>query len=383
MSSPTAALLWAACRREPLADEVNDAIAQGADLGLAADIAVVERVSPLLWRALQRAGVPTDGQPWATSLQQDAARCHAQSRLTLPRVGALALAPLLEAGLEALVIKGGAVAGRYPDLALRPMDDIDLILPPDQIESAVAALKTTGWIRYVSPARRPHEVDMTHPALPGLPIDLHRGLATWRSRANRLTSEQLWAARQKTTLHGVSAFVLPPEPELVMLAAHAAKPFHTFSRLVWTVDIAVVVADAEANGGLDWDHVARVADAAKCRTALAVALTQAARLGAASPKELRHIGGGAGRAAALAPVLSLDWPLVKRDRQIRADLRYALVDERRARFTLMLGEIFSKDAREAPRRAAVVTRRRVRRSWQRLRGRSVHAGEKVGDLREP
>ncbi len=383
MSSPTAALLWAACRLEPSADEVTDAIAHGADLHFAAELALVERVSPLLWRAVRLAGVETDGQAWATTLQQDAARCHAQSRLTLPRFGALALAPLAEAGLEALVIKGGAVAGRYPDLALRPMDDIDLILPPSQIEPAVDALKTTGWVRYESPARRQHEVDLTHPALPGLPIDLHRGLSTWRSRANRLTSEGLWAARQATTLHGTPAFVLAPAPELVMLAAHAAKPFHIFNRLLWSVDIAVVVADAEAHGGLDWDEVARIADTAKCRTALAVALTQAARLGVRSPDELRHIGGGAGRAAALAPVLSADWPVLKRDRQVRADLRYALVDERRARFTLMLGEIFSKEVRDAPRRTVVVVRRRVRRSWQRLRGRSVDAGQQIGDLRQP
>jgi hypothetical protein len=367
VSSPTAALLWAACRREPSAGEVTDAITRGADLDLAAEIAVVERVSPLLWRALRHAGVETNGQGWATVLSQDAARCRAQSRLTLPRMATLALGPLADAGLEALVIKGGAVAGRYPDTALRPMDDIDLILPPDQIEPAVDTLTQTGWVRYVAPARRRHEVDLMHPALPGLPIDLHRGLSTWRSRANRLTSEQLWAQRQKTTLHGVGAFVLPPEPELVMLAAHAAKPFHIFARLVWTADIAMVVAAAEPRGGIDWDQVQRLADATKCRTAVAVALSQAEFLGVQSPAVLRRIEGRA-RQSALKPVLSPEWPVEKGDRHIRSEIQYALVDDRLARATLVVSEILSKRVRDVPRRAAVLAHRRVRRTWRSLRG---------------
>ncbi len=366
MSSQTAALLWAACRIEPAPKDVATAIDAGADLDLAADIAVAERVSPLLWRALRAANVATGPAQWAATLEGDERRCYARSRLALPQLGPLALAPLGDAGLEALVIKGAALVGRYPDPALRPMDDLDLVLPPDHIEAAVRALEAAGWTRQPSTVAR-HEVNLTHSALPGFPIDLHRGLATWRTRANRLGSDQLWAARRPTTMCGAPSYVLPPELELVMLAAHAAKPFHTFDRLIWTVDVGVVVDHAEHAGGLDWDRVARLADETRCRTAVAVALEQATRLGVTSPAPLRRVAVSPARAAALAPVLSADWPVGKRGGEVRTTLRYALVDERRARFTLVVSEVLGKRARHAPLRAARLLRRRTRRAWRRMR----------------
>jgi hypothetical protein len=384
--NPTAALLWAACRREPSPAEVLAAVDAGADLNEAADIALVQRVSPLLWRALEQAGIAADGERWVDVLQNDFGRCHAQSRLMLPRIGPLALQPLADAGHPALVMKGGALASRYPDPGLRPMDDIDLVLPPEQIKPAVGALGGAGWTPL--PERRPHEIDLTHPALPGLPIDLHRDLAFWRSRANRLTSDQLWAARRNTTLYGAPAFDLPPEIEIVMLAAHAAKPFHVFARLLWTVDIAMVVTDAEQRDGVDWDGVGRIAYEARCPTAVAVALAQAQRLGVASPEELRRVSGGRERRAAIAPVLSADWPVMRRDSAIRMSLRYALVDERRAQATLVLSDVIGRQGPAASvKLAAILGGRLIRRSWRIATGRSrapLEPGrEKPRDLVKP
>ncbi len=387
MPDPTASLLWAACRRTPALDEITDSLSRGANLDLAAEIALGQRVSPLLWRALNAAGVAGDGQRWAAQLEKDSARCHAQSRLSLPRIGALALTPLAEAGHAPLVIKGASLASRYPDPALRPMDDVDLVLPPDQVEPAITALVAAGWVRLPTPERRPHEVDLTHPSLPGLPIDLHRSLAWWRTRANQLTSDQLWAAREPVTLYGAGVFGLPTELELVMLAAHAAKPFHVFGRLLWSADIAMVISGAEATGGIDWDEVARLADEARCPTALAVALTQAEHLGASSPPALRRVRGGRERLAALAPVLSADWPVETRGSAVRMSLRYVLVDERRAQFTLLVSDILGKEgAVKAVRRGAVLSGRLARRAWRHLpsRSRPLERGrEKSGDLVQP
>src|SRR5690349_10944446 len=110
MAHPTAALFWAACRPTPSPDDVRAAVARGADLDAAANLAVAQRVSPLLWRGLGVAGEADASTEWGATLERDAKRCHAQSRLVLPRVGQLALSPLTAAGLEPLVIKGGALA---------------------------------------------------------------------------------------------------------------------------------------------------------------------------------------------------------------------------------------------------------------------------------
>jgi hypothetical protein len=353
VTNRTAELLWAACRPSPSLDGVAAAIAHGADLDVAADLSIVQRVSPLLWRALCQAGITPTDEPWSQRLADDTQRCRAQGKMLLPQIGRLALAPLAEAGIEPLVIKGAAIAPRYPDVGLRPMDDVDVIISHHQADAALRTLNDCGWVTHTPPNRRQFEVDVTHKSLPGLHIDLHRGLDSWRTRANRLTSEALWASRTPATLYGAPAYVLPREIELISLAAHAAKPYHGFDRLIWIVDITVAT-QAE----LDWDRVAFLAHDTHCRTALAVALTLAARMGAESPEELRHIDGA--RTSALSDVLSPDWPTISRDGHVRAALRYALVDDRRTRATLLVSELFDKNVWEVPRRAARVMRRRLK-----------------------
>jgi hypothetical protein len=342
---------------------VRAAVAAGADLDAAASLAVAQRVSPLLWRGLEAAGVAHPTTQWGAELKPHPARCPAHSRLVLPRVGALAFTPLVAAGLEPLVIKGGALAHRYPDPGLRPMDDIDLVLPTHQIETATAALVGAGWTLHETPKRQKHEEQFTHPALPGLHVDLHRSLGTWRNRSNRLTTDGLWAQRQATTLFDAPAFVLPPALEFVMLAAHAGKPWHTFDRLIWIVDLAVV-----AHEGLDWDAVARIAAEASCTTAVAVGLAQAAHLGLDSPAELRRID-GAWRRHALKPLLSDDWPAMSHSREQRATVRNALVDDRATRALLLVNELTSRTLWSAPRRAYWLTRRTLRQKTERRRER--------------
>lgn len=48
---------------------------------------------------------------------------------------------LHSAGIEAVLVKGWAIAHRYPDRGLRPYGDIDLCIRPDQFDAACAVLK--------------------------------------------------------------------------------------------------------------------------------------------------------------------------------------------------------------------------------------------------
>src|SRR5581483_6622361 len=52
VDAATASLLWAACRPVPDADGVRQALDAGADLASASQLALSQRVAPLLWRAL-------------------------------------------------------------------------------------------------------------------------------------------------------------------------------------------------------------------------------------------------------------------------------------------------------------------------------------------
>jgi hypothetical protein len=371
----TARLLWAACRPAPDTEQVRAAVASGADLARATEVALVQRISPLVWRALRLADGASEDEPWADDLRRDAARCRAHAVLVLPQIGEAALGPLAAAGLTPLVFKGAALVARYPEPGLRPMDDVDFVLPPEQVDAAVATLEHAGWRTVPVRESTHHEVILTHEALPGLPVELHRALATWRERSNYLTTLDLWRWRREGTVCGEPAFVLPVEEEIVALAAHAAKPFHVFDRLIWAVDIAVVIGAAEADGGgIDWQRVGDLAAVGSCRTGLAVALSQAHRLGAESPADLRRCPAKRARARALDPVLSLEWPLLERRASVRRGLRFALTDDWRQRLTLFVGQVIRYGPGAAPRNALGLTTRGVRR-WWRLR-REAHRQER-------
>ncbi|HWW54747.1 MAG TPA: nucleotidyltransferase family protein [Acidimicrobiales bacterium] len=370
METATAALLWAACRPEPDLEVVDAALSAGADLQRAAELAVAQRVSPLLWRALGQAGVAGrhEGEGWAELLRADAMRSQAHALLILPELAPRVLVPLAQAGLTPLVYKGAALVDRYPAPGLRPMDDVDLILPREEVDAAVAVLQRVGW-RIVPPVpgSHHHEAILVHDAVPGLPIELHRALSNWRERSNRLTALDMWRWRSPGRVFDQPVYVLPLEEEVVAVAAHAAKPFHVFDRLIWAVDIAVIIEDAARRSRhIDWDRVGDLSQRARCRTGLAVALSQAERLGASSPDWLRDCPAVHARRRALVPLLAPEWPVVERSWGTRTRLRYALVDDWRQRVTLLAAQLLEDGAVGVPRNAVHLGSLGVNR-WLQLR----------------
>jgi hypothetical protein len=362
----TAQLLWEAGRVQPRAAAVHDALAAGAEPVTAVRHAGAHGLGPLLWRALGLAGRRDWLGPAHLDLANQAALRHHEALLLLPHAVSTAVRPLLDARLEPVVFKGPTLAGRYPEPGLRAMGDLDLLLPPQDHQRALAALQRAGWV-VVRPAdRRHYESALVHPAVPGLPLELHRGLDVWYERSNRLPAGELWRRRIPIDCLGTPAFGLPPEEEVVALAAHAGKPYHCFERLIWSVDIAVVVDSARASGTeVDWCRVAPLADTWRCRTVLAVALTHAGRLGQTVPSELSRLAGSRIRLAALAPLLEHRWPLIEHDDGLRNRLRYALVDDwprRLALFGSSPGPV--TPARRWPGELARVSGLAVRRTWQ-------------------
>lgn len=328
------------------------------------------RVSGLLWRAIEPWGPPQGDA--VESLLHDVQRCRAQAAILGPRLAEHLFGPLAASGVEAVAFKGATLRDRYPDPALRPMDDVDLLLPQSRHREALAALGRAGW-RVLPQADPDHETVLAHPSLPGLPLELHSRMAAPEQAGTRLDLERLWTTRQEAPVAGTPGFVLAPEAELVCLAAHAAKPFHTFDRMIWSVDAAVVAAGLEAP---DWEGVEAAAADACCRSALAVALTHAGRLGADSPAALRRVHARGARRNALAPLLGEDWPVIEADPGLRNRLAFALIDDRRLRAMRALRDVTAMGPLHAPGRAATIARRLARRWWS-LRGRGPQSGGRI------
>jgi hypothetical protein len=56
------------------------------------------------------------------------------------------LAALTEAGLLTILLKGAALAYTlYPDPALRPMSDLDLLIHPQDLKQAVQVIQSMGY----------------------------------------------------------------------------------------------------------------------------------------------------------------------------------------------------------------------------------------------
>jgi len=330
-------LLWAVARPTSDPDVVRRlAGTDGGGTDLSATIAAARRhrLVPLLWRALLAAGCDRHARPWGDELAAEAHVRRTEALVLFPHALSLAVAPLTAIGLEPILFKGPALSARYPEPGLRPMVDIDLLLAARDRRPAVAALRSAGWRTVDRPGRTHYDTALRHPDVPSLGLEVHHRLDLWYERSNRLRLEALWESRVPLCCMGTDVFGLAIEEELVALAAHAGKPYHCFGQLIWVTDL-VVAASASA-GGVDWDRVDRLATAWRCRTVLAVALSQAARLGLDAPHHVREPRASSVRRAALAPLLDERWPVTEISAGLRTRLRYALVDRWTRRAVLFI-----------------------------------------------
>lgn len=333
---PTARLLWEACRPDTDPDSVRRALDGGAAMHLAVSAAQEHRISPLLWRALDAAGALDALGADRAALKATADAFAMEALLLIPRAMELAAGPLTGAALEPVVFKGPAVAARYPRPGLRPMEDIDLLLPRADHARALAALAAAGWTVVRAAAGEQYDTVLTHPEVPSLFLELHFGLETASQRVTALDPVTLWGRRQPAVVAGTPAFVLPQDEEVVVLAAHAGKPHHGFVRLLWIADIAMIVRAAAADGNpVDWHRVRAVATTTHCVTVVGAALAMARRIGVDVPSGLFPLPARGWRGAAMRQLLAQSWPLTHLELP-GYQLNYALADDPLQRLKILL-----------------------------------------------
>ena len=257
-------LLWEACRRRPDVEAIHRALADDPDPSVVVPAAIAHGMGPMLWRALGAAAAGGVMGFLGEQLDHEVRVRRLEAELLLPRAVAQAVAPLTDAGLEPIVLKGPSLAARYPEPWLRSMEDIDLFLPRRQHGAALRALRQAGWQVERAGAYDRYDVLLRHPDVPVLALELHYGLEAWYKAVTTIDAEALWSRRVQIDCMGTPAFGLPPEDELVTLAQHAGKPFHSFRRLIWIVDLGVVVGDlADRDKAVDWDAVGALARAVR------------------------------------------------------------------------------------------------------------------------
>jgi hypothetical protein len=213
------------------------------------------RLLPLVWSNLRRHGEIVGGL---------AARYRAAGEANRRLLDQLAgLLPVLGgAGVPTVLLKGAAlVLGAYPDPGLRPMSDLDVLVPVDRVRDAVRALGAQGWAPEApltaAALRLTHSLPFRRPG--HAPLDLHWHV--FEECCAPADDESLWAASRPAAVDGVPTRVPAPEDQLLHVAVHGEKWVHV-PGIRWIADAVVLVRA----GGVRWERL--VAEAIRRRFVL-------------------------------------------------------------------------------------------------------------------
>jgi len=247
-----------------------------------------------------------DVPSWVADRLQEQSEVNARFALA-QAAQTIALAKLFgQEGIPAIVLKGSILALRaYGNLGLRQHGDVDLLVPPPDIDRAVDLLVRNGYelvLRYTTDdpacsayreiatdlrsgrgrrASDPSDLDPGHSRLRRTwaaflelgnelsfgsaehgSVDLH-----WKAfRNDRFFPVEVWSNRARWPFHGVELGVLSAEAEVIYLAAHGAG--HGWLHLKWLVDLPYFISRA----GPDLDEVRRMAGDSGLETLVTSAL---------------------------------------------------------------------------------------------------------------
>ena len=179
-------------------------------------------------------------------------------------------------GIFAIPYKGPLIAAQaYGDVALREYDDLDIILAQRDLPKACEVMLGLGyrakfpWILPAHTSLVPGEYNFRNESQQIL-LELHTEL-TLRHFPVALNVNDFGERLVPVALSGHDIVTFSPEDALPALCIHGAKDF--WERLSWIADISELI---RAHPRLDWDHVARRAEAWKSQRMLRIGLALAA-----------------------------------------------------------------------------------------------------------
>lgn len=218
--------------------------------------AVEERVAPLLYTVLgEEAFVP----PAVRQQLREAYLALARHNLFLFNELQQALAALNNAGIDVLVLKGGALAETvYGNIAVRPLLDFDLLVRRERAVEAIDALNALGYERatiepHVGIAlRHENEVLMYKQGQIEVRMELHWSLFDSPHYQDRLPMEWFWESATTGSVAGRQTPVLGAEAQLLHLCGHLML-HHRGDELLWLHDIAELLYAYE--GRITWSQV--------------------------------------------------------------------------------------------------------------------------------
>jgi len=146
--------------------------------------------------------------------------------------------------IDPIVLKGaGLVAGCYRDAGVRPMGDVDVLVPQERARAAAGALERDGW-------RPDHPVDgdalvLRHSVLfrrGDSQCDLHWGLFAESSDGGLI--ERCGDRSTRAVLDGRAVRILCPADQLLQVVVQGVRAFET-TAVRWIPDALALLRSAE------------------------------------------------------------------------------------------------------------------------------------------
>jgi hypothetical protein len=229
-----------------------------------------QRLTGLLAAAVGAGAFPTTDEQYEQTADAQVAAMAVVLRLE--RLLLDVAEQLAQAGIEVRVLKGSAAAHMlYPDPALRPFNDIDILVPSGAFDDAVTVIARSGGVRQ-HPQPRPgfdrrfsKGTSFSMPS--GLEVDLHR---TFVAGPFGLTVQldDVWAASRPFQIGGVGLHGLDPETCFLGLCYHAALG-EAVPRLLPLRDVAQIMT----RGAIDTGRVLSLARGWRAEAAVARAVS--------------------------------------------------------------------------------------------------------------
>jgi hypothetical protein len=220
-------------------------------------LAIQHGLAPMLLWQLRRAGRFSEGNPrWKPLVE--AARGSALHYALLEKTRRVVTAALAESNIPAVWLKGIALAHTvYPAPRLRPMQDLDLLVPVDQRFAAREIAQDLGFQPlggdFLTVAAAPETV-RHHDVLRGGPgdkilLEIHFRLLGLETERLLPEAQLAWFWEQTWAPAGLDFVVLKPEAHLLYLCAHALLQHgEAYLELLQLLDMHLLIAQNQ----LDW-----------------------------------------------------------------------------------------------------------------------------------
>jgi len=227
------------------------------------------RLLPLVYRNL-KSSIP---EPLRGELSRVHHEYWADNQKRLRRLQALL--PLFEAsGVPTLVLKGMALSIlHYRDMALRPMSDLDILVPEEQAQEVVGRLQREGWTvaLYLPSApkkryfyRHIHAIPLEHPEYGVLDVHWHALTEATFHGADK----PFWNDSVPLIANNIKSRALNPTDLLLHVCVHGFAT-HVLPQIRWIADSVTILRTSQ----IDWARLLKLATGLHVAVPLAASLS--------------------------------------------------------------------------------------------------------------